>query len=94
MGRWAGGFLAAPASPWGVGGSLAKLLVRFQKSQVWSPTCHEPLVFLERTTEPQTVLKVHALLGHLAGSAVEHLPSAQGVTPGSWVQVPHQAPRS
>ena len=32
------------------------------------------------------------LLGRLGGSAVEHLPLAQGVTPGSWDQVLHQAP--
>ena len=31
--------------------------------------------------------------GHLGGSAVEHLPSAQGVTPRSWDRVPHRAPR-
>ena len=31
-------------------------------------------------------------LGHLGGSAVEHLPSAQGVTPGSWDRVPHWTP--
>ena len=30
--------------------------------------------------------------GHLGGSAVEHLPSAQGVILGSWDQVPHQTP--
>ena len=28
--------------------------------------------------------------GHSGDSAVEHLPSAQGVTPGSWDRVPHQ----
>ena len=32
------------------------------------------------------------LEGHLGGSVVEHLPSAQGVIPGSWDRVPHQAP--
>ena len=31
-------------------------------------------------------------LGHLGGSAVEHLPSAQGVILESWDQVPHPAP--
>ena len=31
-------------------------------------------------------------LGCLGGSAVGHLPSAQGVTPGSWDRVPRQAP--
>ena len=31
-------------------------------------------------------------LGCLHGSAVEHLPLAQGVIPESWDQVPHQAP--
>ena len=30
--------------------------------------------------------------GHLRGSAVEHLPSVQGMILGSWDQVPHQAP--
>ena len=30
--------------------------------------------------------------GHLGGSAVEHLPSAQGVILESWDQVPHRAP--
>ena len=33
------------------------------------------------------------LWGHLGGSAVEHLPSAQGVILGSWNRVPHWAPR-
>ena len=31
-------------------------------------------------------------LGHLGGSAVEHLSSAQGVIPESRDRVPHQAP--
>ena len=31
-------------------------------------------------------------MGHLGGSVVEHLPLAQAVIPGSWDQVPHQAP--
>ena len=31
-------------------------------------------------------------LGHLGRSAVEHLPSAQGVIPGSWDRVPHRGP--
>ena len=31
-------------------------------------------------------------LGRLGGSVVEHLPSAQVVTPRSWDQVPHRAP--
>ena len=30
--------------------------------------------------------------GHLGGSVVEHLPSAQVVVPGLWDRVPHQAP--
>ena len=30
--------------------------------------------------------------GHLGGSVVERLPLAQDVIPGSWDQVPHQAP--
>ena len=30
--------------------------------------------------------------GALGGSAVEHLPSAQGVIPGSWDPAPHLAP--
>ena len=28
--------------------------------------------------------KLGPMVGHLGGSAGEHLPSAQGVTPGSW----------
>ena len=31
--------------------------------------------------------------GRPGGSVVEHLPSAQGVTPGSWDRVPRGAPR-
>ena len=31
--------------------------------------------------------------GHLSGSVVEHLPSAQIMIPGSWDRVPHQVPR-
>ena len=31
-------------------------------------------------------------LGHLGGSMVERLPSAQGMIPGSWDRVLHQAP--
>ena len=30
--------------------------------------------------------------GHLGGSVVEYLPLTQGMIPGSWDQVPHQAP--
>ena len=30
--------------------------------------------------------------GHLGGSVVEHLPSAQGIILGSWDRVLHQAP--
>ena len=30
--------------------------------------------------------------GHLGGSVVEHLPSAQGVIQDFWDQVPHRAP--
>ena len=33
------------------------------------------------------------LLGPPGGSMVEHLPSAQAVTPGSWDLVPHRVPR-
>ena len=33
------------------------------------------------------------ILGRLGGSALEHLPLARGVIPGSWGPVPHQAPR-
>ena len=32
------------------------------------------------------------VLGSVGGSAVEHLPLAQGVIPGLWDRVPHQAP--
>ena len=32
-------------------------------------------------------------LGLLGGSVVEHRPSAQGMTPGSWDRGPHRAPR-
>ena len=31
-------------------------------------------------------------MGHLGGSVVEQLPSAQVVIPGSWDRVPHQVP--
>ena len=31
------------------------------------------------------------ILGRLGGSAVERLPSAQSMIPGSWDRVPHQA---
>ena len=31
-----------------------------------------------------------AALGHVGGS--EHLPSAQGMIPGFWDRIPHQAP--
>ena len=30
--------------------------------------------------------------GHLRGSVIEHLPSAQGMILGSWDRVPHRAP--
>ena len=33
--------------------------------------------------------KKECIWGHLGGSAVEHLPSAHGVIPGSWDQVLH-----
>ena len=32
-------------------------------------------------------------MGRLSGSVVEHLPTAQGMTPGSWDRVLHQASR-
>ena len=32
-------------------------------------------------------------MGPLGGSVIEHLPSAQGVIPGSWDRVLHWAPR-
>ena len=32
--------------------------------------------------------------GHLGGSVVEHLPSAQGMILESWDQVPHQDPHT
>ena len=35
--------------------------------------------------------KLQYIQGRLGGSAVERLPSAQGVIPGSWDQVLHQA---
>ena len=38
-------------------------------------------------------IKNYKKLGHLGGSAVECLPLAQGMIPGSRDQVPHQAPR-
>ena len=38
-------------------------------------------------------IRNHSFLGRLGGSVVEHLPSAQGVTPGSWDRVLRQAPR-
>ena len=44
---------------------------------------------------PKTSVVTHISkdwLGHPGGSAVEPLPSAQGVIPGSWDQVPHPAP--
>ena len=31
-------------------------------------------------------------MGPLGGSVVEHLPSAQGMIPGSWNRVPYWAP--
>ena len=37
-------------------------------------------------------LKVWSL-GHVGGSAVEHLPLAQVIISGSWDRVPHPAPR-
>ena len=47
----------------------------------------------EHTISPNLGFKIKLLLGHLGGSAVEHLPSAQGMIPGSWGGVPHWAPR-
>ena len=40
----------------------------------------------------KNVLKNYFVLGHLGGSAVEHLPLTQGMIPGSWDRVPHQVP--
>ena len=39
------------------------------------------------------MFKIYLFKGHLGGSEVEHLPSAQVVILGSWDQVLHQAPR-
>ena len=51
------------------------------------------LLYVQRPglSSKKTALK-NKLGGCLGGSAVEHLPSAQGVTPGSWDRVPHRAP--
>ena len=53
------------------------------------------LTFLTKETDTMIyeciILKLRGK-GHLGGSGVEHLPWAQVVTPGSWDQVPHQAP--
>ena len=38
-------------------------------------------------------IKIQVISGHLGGSVVEHLPSAQGVIPGSWDQVPNRTPQ-
>ena len=37
-------------------------------------------------------LELFGTWGHLGGSVVERLPSAQDVILGSWDRVPHQAP--
>ena len=34
------------------------------------------------------ISRENTMQGHLGGSVVKHLPSAQGVIPGSWDQVP------
>ena len=45
-------------------------------------------------SQPGSELGIEREMGRMPGwgSAVEHLPSAQGVIPGSWDRVPHQAP--
>ena len=47
----------------------------------------------EDTREIRTLTFKMYLQGRLGGSVVEHLPSAQGVTPGSQDRVLHWAPR-
>ena len=44
------------------------------------------------TLKGQTHLKSKSGLRSLGGSVVQCLPSAQGMIPGSWDQIPHQAP--
>ena len=48
---------------------------------------------------PQENLEAQTLIsavgtGALGGSAAEHLPSVQGLIPGSWDRVPHWTPHS
>ena len=45
-----------------------------------------------RTSRKGNHIKNGPSLGHLGGSVVERLPSAQGVIPESWDRVPHWAP--
>ena len=52
----------------------------------WAPGSQAP--FILSPSFPKTNLQ-----GYLGGSVLEHLPSAQGVTPGSQDQVPHRTPR-
>ena len=52
-----------------------------------------PQYCLRTKTVPSAGLhKKSKVLGHLGGSVVEHLPLAQVVVPGSWDQIPEQAP--
>ena len=50
----------------------------------------ELMMFSQKETEKRKRKKIGGALG---GSAVEHLPWAQGVIPGSWDRVLHRAPR-
>ena len=51
------------------------------------------LGLLSHGAYPLTMGLLDPAIGAPGASVVERLPSAQGVSPGSWDQVPHQAPR-
>ena len=50
--------------------------------------CHDGFIAVHMFKSYQVV----CFGGHLCGSGVEHLLSAQGGIPGSWDRVPHPAP--
>ena len=53
--------------------------------------CHLPWLDLDPDETYMFSLKGQTT-ERLGGSVVEHLPSAEGVIPGSWDRVPHRAP--
>ena len=73
--------------------SLQKLTIQSHFQMSYSLCLVIILTFTETTCWILYIILINIIsLGHLGGSVVKHLPLGQVMIPGSWDQVPHQAP--